>query len=235
MKKMKYIITLLLILSSAIIHAAEISISVRGGYSPDVGGSMSSGWQADNLDVYDGINDINRSDGASAVSSVEDPLGVVAGADLRIISNSVYYRAGIEYVYVLSGGTGKTLNPAGTEVVKVEYSQWSFDVPLTIGVALFFWGESRIYLGIGAAFAYGTYSSSFKSATLDHSASFTAYALPLVAEFGCEYMVNERFSLGCDVKYLNGRSPSVKDGTDYARVDFSGIHITASAALHFNI
>jgi opacity protein-like surface antigen len=235
MKNLKYIITLFFIFSVVLVQAAEISISVRGGYSPAVGGSMSSGWQADNLGVYDGINDINRSGGGQAVSSVEDPLGVIAGADLRIISNSIYYRAGIEYVYVLTGGTGKTLDPGGTEVVKVAYSQWSFDVPVTIGVALLFWGESRIYLGVGAAFAYGTYSNSFKSATLDHSASFTAYAVPLVAEFGCEYMVNDRVSFGCDVKYLYGRSPIVKDGADYARVDFSGVRITASAALHFNI
>ncbi len=235
MKKIKYIITLLFTLSTVLLQAAEVSLSVRGGYSPAVGGSMSTGWQADNLDVYDGINDINRSGGGLAVSSVEDPFGVIAGADLRIINNSVYYRVGIEYVYILSGGTGKTLNPAGTEVVKVTYSQWSFDVPLTIGVSLLFWGESRIYLGVGAAFAYGTYSNSFKSATLDHSGSFTAYAVPLVAEFGCEYMVNDRVSLGCDVKYLYGKSSIVNDGTDYARVDFSGLHITASAALHFNI
>jgi hypothetical protein len=48
-------------------------------------------------------------------------------------------------------------------------------------------------------------------------------------------MLNDRISLGCDVKYLYGRSSVVDDGADYARVDFSGIHITASAALHFNI
>lgn len=235
MKKMKYLITLIIFLSTMSLHAAVVSFSARGGYSPAVGGSMSSGWQADNLGVYDGINDINRSGGGLAVSSVEDPLGVIAGADLRITGNSFYYKAGIEYVYVLSGGTGKTLDPAGTEVVKVTYSQWSFDVPLTIGVVLAFWGESRIYIGAGAAFAYGTLSTSFESASLDHSASFTAYAIPLVAEFGCEYMVNERVSFGCDIKYLKGRSPVVNDGTDYARVDFSGVHITASAALHFNI
>jgi opacity protein-like surface antigen len=235
MKKVKYIITIFFIFAVVFLQAAEVSLSLRGGYSPAVGGSMSSGWQAENLDVYDGINDINRSGGGQAVSSVEDPLGVIAGADLRVISNSIYYRAGIEYVYVLTGGTGETLNQAGTEVVKVSYSQWSFDVPVTVGVALLFWGESRLYFGVGAAYAYGTYSNSFKSATLDHSAGFTAYAIPLVAEFGCEYMLNDRISLGCDVKYLYGRSSVVDDGADYARVDFSGIHITASAALHFNI
>lgn len=235
MKKIKCIAVILFIIYSAVVSAADISISSRLGYSPEIGGSMRSGWQLENLGVRDGINDINRSKDGYSVSTVETPVGIIAGADLRIISNSIYYKAGFEYVYTVSGGKGKTLDSAGTEVVEVEYDQWSFDVPVTVGVALLFWGESRIYLGIGAAFAYGTYSNSFRSDTLSHSASFTGYSVPLVAEIGCEYMLNERVSLGCDVKYLYGKSPIVEDGSDYARVDFSGFHITASAAVHFNI
>jgi opacity protein-like surface antigen len=238
MKKLRYISLIIFILSTAITYATEISISTRLGYSPKVGGSMSSTGQTDsanNLRVADGINDINRSGGGFAVSTVEDPLGVIAGADIRIIANSVYYRAGIEYVYVLAGGTGKTLDYSGSEVVDVTYSQWSFDVPLTIGISMVFWGESRIYVGGGVAYAYGTYSNSFKSATLvDFNASFTGYAIPLVAEIGCEYLLNDKFSIGCDVKYFYGKSIVVEDGTDSARVDFSGFHITASAVLSFN-
>ncbi len=235
MKKIKYIITVIVLFSTVLSHAAEISLSARLGYSPSVGGSMSSGWQSENLGVPDGINNINRSDDVQAVTSVEDILGVIAGADLRIIRNYIYYRAGIEYVYAMSGGTGKTISPDGTEIVDVTYTQWSFDVPVTTGVSLLFWGESRLYFGIGAAFAYGTYSNSFKSASLNNSSSFTAYAIPLVAELGCEYLLNERVSVGCEVKYLNGRSSVVKAQSDYARVDFTGYHITASATLNFNI
>lgn len=235
MKNYKYILTVIFVLSASLSYAAEISISTRLGYSPAVGGSMSSGWQKENLSVYDGINDINRSGGGLAVSSVESPVGVIAGADLRILKESFYYKVGIEYIYQISGGSGKTIDIATGEIVDVKYSQWSFDVPFTIGLSLLFWGESRIYLGGGVAYAYGTYSNSFKSATLDHSASFTAYAIPLVAEVGCEYMLTDYVSLGCDFKYLYGKSAIVEDGTDYARVDFSGFHITASAALHLNI
>lgn len=235
MKNFKYIIILIIILCTAVSYAAEVSISARLGYSPAVGGSMSSGWQTENLGAPDGINSINRSQSDTGVSTVEVPVGAIAGADLRIIKDSIYYKAGIEYVHIISGGKGKTIDPATAEIVEVTYNQWSFDVPLTAGVALLFWGESRIYLGGGVAFAYGTYSNSFKSATLDHSASFTGYAIPLVAEIGCEYMLNERVSAGCDIKYIHGTSPIINDGTDYARVDFTGFHITASAALHFNI
>jgi opacity protein-like surface antigen len=235
MKNIKFIITLIFTIYTVHLQASEISISSRLGYSPAVGGSMSSGWQYANLGVPDGINSINRSKDGFAVSTIESPVGFVAGADLTILRDSLYYKIGIEYVRTMSGGKGKTLDAAGTELIEVTYSQWSFDVPFTIGVSLLFWGESRIYLGVGAAYAYGTYSNSFKSATLDHSGSFTGYAIPLVAEIGCEYMLNEKVSLGCDIKYINGKSAIVEDGTDYARIDFSGFHITASAALHFNI
>jgi len=235
MKKIKVITVIILIQYAALSYATEISLATRLGYSPSVGGSMSSGWQASTLGVMDGINDINRSGGGLAVSSVESPVGVIAGADLRIIRNSIYYKAGVEYIYQISGGTGKTIYATGPEVVDVTYSQWSFDVPLTAGVALLFWGESRIYIGGGAAFACGTYSNSFKSASLNHSASFTGYAIPLVAEIGCEYLFNEWISFGCEIKYLYGKSAPVNDGTDHARVDFTGFHITASVTFNFNI
>jgi len=235
MKNLKYIIAIIFIFYAALSHASGISISSRLGYSPAVGGSMSSGWQSENLGVSDGINDINRSEDGADTSTIETPVGFVAGIDLRIIKNSFYCKTGIEYVNVVSGGEGRTIDPATGEIVDVKYSQWSLDVPVTIGIAILFWGESRIYLGGGAAFAYGTYSNSFKSETLDHEGSFTGYAIPLVAEIGCEYMLNERISLGCDFKYLYGKSRVIDDGSDYARVDFTGFHITASAALHFNI
>jgi opacity protein-like surface antigen len=205
------------------------------GYSPAVGGAMSSGWQSDNLGVNDGINNINRSSEGYPVSSVEAPFALVGGADLRIIFNTIYLKAGMEYLYQYSGGSGKTLNKAGDEVVDAVYTQWSLDAPLTIGISLLFWGEARIYTGAGFAFAYGTYSSSFESASLNHSAEFTGYAVPLVAEIGCEYMITENISVGCDIKYFNGKSALIEDGADYARIDFSGFHITASASYHLSL
>jgi len=216
------------------LHASEFSISARLGYMPEMGGSMASGWQAENLDASEGIYDINRSKDGMAISTVDVPSGLVLGADMRIIRETIYFKAGIDYVYMVSGGKGSTVDPSGTEVVDVKYKQWSVDVPFTFGVALLFWNEARIYAGIGIAMAYGSYSNSFKSASLDHSASFTGYALPLVAEAGCEYLFSEKISAGCNIKYLHGRSNLIEDGDDYARVDFSGFYITASAGLHFN-
>ncbi len=235
MKTLKYIIIITLILFPVISYSAEVSVSTRLGYSPAVGGSMSSGWQKENLGAFDGINSINSSSDTLAVSTVKVPTALIAGADLRIISEYIYFRTGIEYLYQNSGGEGSTLNPAGTEVVNVTYSQWSFDVPLTMGVSILFWGETRVYMGAGAAYACGTYSNSFKSASLNHSGSFTGSAFPLVAEFGCEYLLNEKVIIGCDIKHLSGKSKVITDGTDYARVDFTGFHITASAALYFNL
>lgn len=235
MKIIRSLIQIIIIFYAVSSNAAEISVSSRLGYSPSVGGSMSSGWQSENLGVPDGINNINRSGGGLVVSGVEAPIAFIAGIDLCILRNSIYCKAGIEYLYQVSGGSGKTINTAVPEIVKVKYSQWSFDAPFTAGVSLSFWGEARIYLGGGFAFAYGTYSNSFSSATLDHSGSFTGYAIPLVAETGCEYLLNQNVSAGCNIMYLNGKSAVVDDGTDYARIDFSGFHITVSAALRFNI
>ncbi len=237
MKIFRLLIPVVIFFYAASSFAAEISVSARLGYSPSVGGSMSSGWQADpaNLDVPDGIYSINRSGGGFAVSGVESPVAVITGIDLCIIRNSIYYKAGVEYLYQISGGSGKTINPAGTEVVNVEYSQWSCDAPFTAGVSLSFWNETRIYLGGGLAFAYGACSNKFTSASLDHSGSFTGYAFPLVAEVGCEYLVNEYVSAGCNIMYLNGKSSVIENGTDYARIDFSGFHISAMAALRFSI
>lgn len=214
--------------------ASEFSLSVHIGYMPETGGSMSSGWQAENLENRDGIYDINRSKDGAAISTVDVPTGLVAGADMRVIGETVYFKAGIDYVYMIAGGTGSTLDPAGAEIVDVTYKQWSIDAPVILGLSMLFWDEARIYLGIGMAVAYGTYSNSFKSASLDHSASFTGYALPLVAEAGCEYLFDGRVSGGCNVRYLYGRSSVINDGNDYARVDFSGFQITASMGLHFN-
>lgn len=214
--------------------ASEFSISAHIGYMPETGGSMSSGWQSENLGNRNGVYDINRSKDGVAITTVDVPTGIVAGADMRVIRETVYFKAGIDYVYMITGGTGSTLDSAGTEIVYVTYKQWSVDVPLTIGLSMLFWDEARIYLGIGIAMAYGTYTNSFKSASLDHSASFTGYALPLVAEAGCEYVFGGKVSGGCNVRYLYGRSSVINDGNDYARVDFSGFQITASMGLHFN-
>lgn len=228
------LIMAILVYAAIDLGASEFSISAHLGYMPETGGSMSSGWQAENLHNRDGIYDINRSKDGVAISTVDVPAGFVAGADMRIIKETVYFKAGIDYVYMMTGGKGSTLDPSGTEVVDVTYQQWSVDVPFTFGIALLFWNEARIYLGIGIAMAYGTYSNSFKSASLDHNASFTGYALPLVAEAGCEYLFSERVSAGCNIKYLYGQSRVIEDGDDYARIDFSGFQITASMGLHFN-
>lgn len=197
---------------------------------------MRSGWQADpaNLGVVDGLNDINRSSDTLAVSTVEVPVAAVGAFELMFTGESFYFKTGVWGQYTVAGGTGKTINPAGTELVDVSYSQWSVDVPVTMGVNLFYWNESRIYMGCGAAFAYGMSIMSFSSATLDHSATFTGYAIPLVAELGCEYITGEYTSIGCGIRYMYGKSAVLEKGTDYAVVDFSGYIFTVSASVHFH-
>lgn len=216
------------------VYSAELASSLRIGFSPEVGGSMHSGWQLENLEVQNGIYDINRSAAGFELSTVETPLGLNAAFDFRIIMDRIYFKAGGGYSRTIAGGKGTTLNALVSEEVKVRYKQWSLDLPLTFGATLLFWNESRISLGCGIAFAYGNYSNSFKSASLDHSGSFSSYALPLVAELSGEVFISSDTTIICSVDYYYGKSKVVKDGSDYARVDFSGTRFSAGFVRYFN-
>ena len=218
------------------VYSAEFASSIRIGFAPETGGSMHSGWQLEKLEVEQGIYDINRSRDGFQLSTIEAPLGFSAAFDLRLILDKVYFKAGAGYNRVIAGGKGTTLDHSGTREVKVKYKQWSADFPVTAGVTLLFWGESRISLGGGAAFAYGNYSNSFKSVEplFNHSASFTSYAFPLVAELSGEVFVSPGTSLICSIDHYYGRSKIVKDGSDYARVDFSGTRFTAGMVKYFS-
>ena len=235
-KIIKINIFFFLLIGALPLYSAEFASSIRIGFSPEVGGSMHSGWQLENLEVEQGIYDINRSADGFQLSTIEAPLGFSAAFDLRLILDKIYFKAGAGYNRVIAGGKGTTLNDSATDEVKVKYSQWSADFPVTAGVTLLFWGESRISLGGGAAFAYGNYSNSFKSAVpaLNHSAAFTSYAIPLVAELSGEVFISSGTSLICSINHYYGRSKIVKDGSDYARVDFSGTRFTAGWVKYFN-
>jgi len=233
-KFFKIMVPLIFLSLCAPIYAAEVAYSLRLGYSPDVGGSMHSGWQLENLEVEQGIYDINRSADGFDLSTVERPMGFVAAFDMKFIMDKIYFKIGADYNRTFSGGKGITLNPLASEEVKARYKQWSVNFPLTFGVTLLFWNETRLSLGGGFAFAYGNYSNSFKSASLNHSGSFTSYAVPLVAELSGETFISDNTSIICSVESFYGKSRIVKDGSDYARVDFSGTRFTAGFVRYFN-
>lgn len=224
-----------LCLSAAPSIAADISVNMRMGYSPHAGGTMSSGWQAASLGVYDGLSDINRSSDTLGVTTVEAPISVAGALDFMFAGDFLYFKTGVWSQYTVSGGSGKTIDPAGAELVKVGYRQWSVDVPVTMGISLLYWGESRIYMGCGFAVAYGASAMTFSSAsgTYNNSSAFAGYAFPLVAELGCEYMTGEHTSVGCGIRYMYGKTAVIEDGSDYAAVDFSGYIFTLSASIHF--
>ncbi len=233
-KFFKIMICLIFLSLCSPIYSVEVASSFRLGYSPDVGGAMHSGWQLENLEVEQGIYDINRSADGFDLSTVERPVAFIASTDIKIIMDKVYFKAGADYSRTFAGGKGITLNAPASEEVEVRYKQWSADFPVTLGVTLLFWNETRLSLGGGIAFAYGTYSNSFKSATLDHSASFTSYAFPLVAELSGEAFISENTSIICSIESFYGKSRIVDDGSDYARVDFSGTRFTAGFVKYFN-
>lgn len=235
-KFIKLLVTLLLFFPCSQLYSAELASSLRIGYSPEVGGSMHSGWQLENLNVEDGIYDINRSANGFQLSTVEAPVGLNLAFDFRVIMDKIYFKAGAGYVRTIAGGKGTTLDYSTPtpEEVKVRYKQWSLDFPLTFGATLLFWNESRISLGCGIAFAYGNYTNSFKSATLDHSGSFKSYAFPLVAELSGEVFIFSNTAIICSFDYFYGKSKVVNNGSDYGRVDFSGMSFSAGFVRYFN-
>ena len=233
-KFFKIIVFIVFFSLSGPLYSAEVASSFRLGYSPDVGGSMHSGWQLENLEVEQGIYDINRAADGFDLSTLERPVAFIASIDLKIIMDKIDLKAGADYSRTFAGGKGITLNAPATEEVEVSYKQWSADFPLTLGVTLLFWNETRLSLGGGFAFAYGTYSNSFKSATLEHSASFTSYAFPLVAELSGEAFISDNTSIICSIESFYGKSRIIEEGSDYARVDFSGTRFTAGFVKYFN-
>jgi len=234
--KIKIYTALIVLAAFAEVFASSVSLIIKGGFAPEIGGSMHTGWQAEHLDVYDGINDINRSKSGISVSTIEKPVGAVAGAEARYTDDNIYFKSGIDIVYSCAGGSGSTINDfgAGDEKVDVDYSLWFYYVPVTAGIVIDYWDEVRIYAGGGAAYASGTFSSSFKSDSIEHEASFSGYGLPLVAELGCEYIVAENAALCCGITYLRGRSSVIENGTDYARIDFTCFSFTAGILFFYD-
>ena len=236
-KNMKRIIPIIFfILCYSEGFASSIAISLKGGYSPEIGGSFYSQWKNQNLGVHDGINDINRSKDGIVTSTIEKPMAILGGSEIRISGESIYFKSGFNYVKSYHGGSGFTLNNfgSGDEAVEVKYSLWFFYVPLTGGVIISFWDESKLFFGIGGAFAYGKRSDSFKSISTEHKASFQGYALPLMAEFGGEYLVSDHMSLFCTITYINGQSNSIEDDSDYGRIDFTSYSFSAGVLFYYD-
>jgi hypothetical protein len=232
----KTVFTLLFMSFACNIFASSIAISVKGGYSPEIGGSFHSNWQNQNLNVSNGINDINRSKNGILTSTIEKPMGITGGCDVRINGESIYLKSGFNYMQSYKGGTGTTLNNfgSGDEIVEVKYSLWFFYIPITTGVIISFWNESRLFFGIGGAFAYGKRSDSFKSVSADHSATFQGYSLPLVAEVGGEHLFSDHISIFCNITYLDGQSNFIKDNSDSARIDFTSYSFAAGVLFYYD-
>jgi hypothetical protein len=55
-----------------------------------------------------------------------------------------------------------------------------------------------------------------------------------VAELSGETFISDNTSIICSVESFYGKSRIVKDGSDYARVDFSGTRFTAGFVRYFN-
>ncbi len=238
-KKIKIIISVLILLllrpPGANADYPEIGFGIYTGLAPAMGGSMNTYIQEMTLGVESGIDSINREMAGRDTEEIERLLGVVGGFEGKVIVlNYLMIRVGANYLKSFYGGKGKTLDPAD-DVVAVKYSMWACDFPLTVGVSIPFWKDIRISLSGGIAYAYGSQSSSFKSATLNQSTSVTGWALPLVFILAGDHYLTNTLSLTSTISYYKGVSRVKSDsGPDYARVDFSGYRWTLGFSFYFN-
>lgn len=234
MKKIVFILLLLLVSDKySYARTTRSSVALFTGMYPTMGGNLHSAAQSDLLGINNGIADINRYTHGIDNERIDKLTGFAVGTEFRaLIYNLLLFKAGINYSTSLLGGTGTSTDLLGNSL-KVHYSMWTIDTPFLVGISYPFGERIRLSFCSGLALAYGSYSNSFKSATVNSSATFSGWAIPLCVSFGGEYILNNNIALISSITYYKGRSGTIKDKSDYASINFSGYRWQLGAAYYF--
>lgn len=216
-------------------HAIEtdVSLGAHFGLAPALGGDLGSRFQENTLGVNNGIEGINRSMSGIDTDKVERLLGGYGGIDFKVIFiKYLMIRLQANFTMNMTGGTGISLDQAENRL-EVSYSFWAVDIPVQVGVSVPFGNTVRISLSGGIAFAYGTYSNSFKSATVNSSAEFTGWTFPWIIMLSGEFFLKEYIALTSSLVYYNGATDIIRSGSDYAKIDFGGFRWNIGFSYHF--
>jgi hypothetical protein len=234
----KKVLLIIMVTSSALQLAAadiDLSMGLHTGFVPGLGGSLESAFQRDTLGVPNGVHGINRSTPGIETKMIEPLLARQAGADADLIFlQRIRVGLAVNAVWSAYGGTGYSIDSGGDRL-KVSYSMRMVDVPLTIGVSIPAGTMSRFSLSAGLAFNYGIYENSFESATIDRSSDFRGWALPLVVLLKGEFFLNNDLSLTSSLSHYRGFTEPLKSGSDYARIDFSGVRWDVGLAFRIKL
>jgi hypothetical protein len=250
-KKIIYIFLFLFIIKIQELSAEKVSVSggFYGSYMSSMGGNLSSSTQEIYFDSNSGIYSINKSMDGTDTSNIDRLTGAFAGFDIRAIFLDYYLlRIGANYGMNVLGGKGKTIINAGANYLKCEYSLKQFDIPVTLGLSIPFWKDSRISVSCGTAFAWASYENKFESdsvaapfsATQDTiKGKFTGWAFPLVVLIQGDLFVMPDVSLTSTISYYKGRTKVIKDSkdsdgdVDFASIDFTGYRFSLGVSYYF--
>jgi hypothetical protein len=247
-------IILFLLLTKLHLDAQKVNISggLYGSYMSSMGGNLNSYNQTRYFGSNSGIDSINRSKDQYDTSNIDRLSGAFVGMDIKAILYDYYLlRVGANYGMSVMGGKGKTIYDDGTglpyKFLKCKYTLKQWDFPVTLGLSVPFWKDSRISVNCGTAFAYATYENKFESdSTLDPFASsnsikgkFTGWAFPLVVLIQGDLFIAPEVAITSTISYYKGRTKVIKDSydsdgnIDFASIDFTGYRFSLGVSYYF--
>ncbi|HPI91426.1 MAG TPA: hypothetical protein PK859_19120 [Spirochaetota bacterium] len=210
-----------------------VSLGAHIGLAPDMGGNLQSRVQRTELGVDNGIDGINRSMDGVKTEKINKLLGAYGGMDFKVVFAKYFlFRLQTNFVMNFFGGTGVTLDQSENRLT-AKYSLWIVDIPVGLGVSVPFGDIVRISLCGGVAFAYGSYSNSFKSSTVNSSATFETWTFPWLIMLSGEYFFREDIAITTSLAYYQGSSDVIKSRSDYAKIDFSGFRWNIGFSYYF--
>jgi hypothetical protein len=251
----KRIIPIILFLLAAKVQldAQKFNISggIYGSYMSSMGGNLNSYNQTAYFDSNSGIDSINRSLDGYDTTNIDRLSGAFIGMDVKAVFLDYFLaRIGANYGISVLGGKGKTIYDDGSgppyHVLKCEYSLKQWDFPVTLGLSIPFWRDSRISVSCGTAFAYATYINKFETDTNFPFASsnsikgkFTGWAFPLVVLIQGDLFIAPDVALTSTISYYKGRTKLLNDSSDsdgnvdFASIDFTGYRLSLGVSYYF--
>ena len=211
----------------------DVSLGAHFGLAPSLGGDLHSRFQETVLGVSNGIDGINRSMPGIKTDKAERLLGAYGGIDLKaVFIKYLMIRLQANFTMNMIGGTGSSLDLSENKL-RVRYTMWAVDIPFCLGASVPLGRSVRISLCGGVAFAYGNYSNSFKSSTVSSSAEFEGWTFPWVIMLSGEYFFRKDIAIISSVVYYHGATDTIKSGSDFAQIDFTGFRWNIGFSYHF--
>ncbi len=236
-KMIKLCAVLLILLDPVQLSAEKLNVSFGAmiGIAPDVGGNLHSS-QLEDIGVYNGVDDINRSADGKSTAKINKLLGSSIGFHLNtIIADYFLIYAGLQGTMSIWGGSGQTIdNDPAENLVNVKYSIWMIDLPLAFGLSIPFFHDGRISIAGGLDFMYVSMSNSIKSDVENIESNFSGWAFPLVVIVSGEYFISKNTVLTTTLMYYRGETDILRDDHDYANVDVSGYRIALGVSYYFD-